>query len=301
MPEVVSKKLKFKGDKPKKKKRSHARPADELDALAAEDPSGWMFPTTVDEVAGPTFILLPTEPLTCLAWDSARQKVYAAPLDVPQAPEGANDLSSSEVLSLIEPSDINHVWVVSRLAGSEDIISLRTSNGTFLTATPGGQLSASTPSRGPLEGFTPLLSTGELFPSFSLKTSSGKYLSVPRSDKETILAKKAELRADADEVGSFEGLRVKCQREHILKARVAAIAGRAGGEGKTRLLERGGPSLGSVEDELKRNTQYQAWGAGRHHVSSGDRNDLKRAKREGRIAEAMLDRRAAMKSDRYAK
>jgi protein FRG1 len=40
MPDVVSKKLKFKGDKPKKKKRSHARPADELDALAAEDPSG---------------------------------------------------------------------------------------------------------------------------------------------------------------------------------------------------------------------------------------------------------------------
>ncbi len=40
MPDVVSKKLKLKGDKPKKKKRSHARPADELDALAAEDPSG---------------------------------------------------------------------------------------------------------------------------------------------------------------------------------------------------------------------------------------------------------------------
>lgn len=53
--------------------------------------------------------------------------MYAAPLDVPQAPEGANELSSSEVLSLVEPNDINHVWVVSRLAGSEEIISLRTS------------------------------------------------------------------------------------------------------------------------------------------------------------------------------
>lgn len=40
MPEVISKKLKFKGDKPKKKKRSHAPKTDELDALAAEDPSG---------------------------------------------------------------------------------------------------------------------------------------------------------------------------------------------------------------------------------------------------------------------
>lgn len=67
-----------------------------------------------------------------------------------------------------------------------------------------------------------------------------------------MLAKKAELRADADSIGEFEGLRVKCQREHVLKARVAAITGKAGGEGKARLLERGGPSLGSVEDELKR-------------------------------------------------
>lgn len=125
-------------------------------------------------------------------------------------------------------------------------------SGTFLTATPGGQLSASAPSRGPLEGFTPSVNPGDLFPSVSLKTSSGKYLSVPPSDKDTILGKKAELRADADEAGTFEGLRVKCQREHVLKARVAAISGRAGGEGKTRLLERGGPALGSLEDELQR-------------------------------------------------
>lgn len=66
------------------------------------------------------------------------------------------------------------------------------------------------------------------------------------------MAKRAELRADADSIGEFEGLRVKCQREHVLKARVQAVQGKAGGEGKTRLLERGGPAVGSVEDELKR-------------------------------------------------
>lgn len=85
-----------------------------------------------------------------------------------------------------------------------------------------------------------------------MRTYSEKYLSVPPSDKETILAKKAELRADADDIGEFEGLRVKCQREHVLKARIEAVTGKAGGEGRTRLLDRGGPSLGSVEDELAR-------------------------------------------------
>lgn len=66
------------------------------------------------------------------------------------------------------------------------------------------------------------------------------------------MARKAELRADSDEVGEYEGLRIKCQREHVLKARIEAIYNKEGGAGKRRLLERGGPSIGSVDDELKR-------------------------------------------------
>jgi protein FRG1 len=42
-------------------------------------------------------------------------------------------------------------------------------------------------------------------------------------------------------------------------------------------------------------SEAQAWGGGRHHVSSDDRRALRKAAKEGRIAEAMLDRRAAMK------
>jgi protein FRG1 len=65
-------------------------------------------------------------------WDQQRQRVYAAPLDIPEAPEGANDLTTSEVISSIEPSNVNHVWVVSRLSGSEDVMSLRTSSWVIL-------------------------------------------------------------------------------------------------------------------------------------------------------------------------
>jgi protein FRG1 len=41
--------------------------------------------------------------------------------------------------------------------------------------------------------------------------------------------------------------------------------------------------------------EAQAWGAGRSIVSESDRRDLKKARKDGRLAEAMLDRRAALK------
>jgi protein FRG1 len=49
-------------------------------------------------------------------------------MDVPEAPEGAEELSESEILAAVEPNDVNTVWVVSRLSGSEDVVSLRTSS-----------------------------------------------------------------------------------------------------------------------------------------------------------------------------
>jgi protein FRG1 len=51
---VVSKKLKFKGDKPKKKKRTHRETegggGDELEALAAADPSGQLAPSLHQDI-----------------------------------------------------------------------------------------------------------------------------------------------------------------------------------------------------------------------------------------------------------
>ncbi|RSH93140.1 hypothetical protein EHS25_007493 [Saitozyma podzolica] len=299
---VISKKLKFKGDKPKKKKRSHRETGDdgdELAAMAAGDPRGWVFPEDVMEVTGPSFVILPTEPPTCLAWNPQRQQVYAAPIDIPETPEGANELSTSEILVAVEPTDVNHVWVVSRLSGSEGVISLRSSSGTFLTASPSGVLSAGTPSRGPLESFVPIISTGGTFPSFALRTQSEKFLSAAPSTGASLSKDRIELRADADELGEHEMLRVKCQREFVFKAKVAKAEAMEG-KGKSKLFS-GGPAEGSLEDEMRRNRESQTWGSGRAVVSDRDRGDIKKARKEGRLAEAMLDRRAAMKSDRYAK
>lgn len=92
-----------------------------------------------------------------------------------------------------------------------------------------------------------------MFPSLALKTHAGNYLSAPPPTREQLASKKAEVRADAESAdGDEQRLRIKCQREFVLKARVAALEGKEGGSGKRRLLDRAGPSLGSVEDELHR-------------------------------------------------
>lgn len=55
-------------------------------------------------------------------------------------------------------------------------------------------------------------------------------------------------------------------------------------------------SLDSYEgraDDFSR--EAQTWGAGKSIISDRDRKDLKKARKEGKLAEAMLDRRAALK------
>lgn len=41
--------------------------------------------------------------------------------------------------------------------------------------------------------------------------------------------------------------------------------------------------------------KYQTWGSGVSVVSQDDRREIKKARKEGRISEAMLDRRAKLK------
>lgn len=108
-----------------------------------------------------------------------------------------------------------------------------------MTAHPSGALSANTPSRGPLEAFTHILtpsasasssaSTSLPFPSINLQTQAAAYLSANSDDKD----RKPELRADADAAGYSETWRIKCQREHVLKMRVAK-ADEKGGIGSSR-------------------------------------------------------------------
>lgn len=119
------------------------------------------------------------------------------------------------------------------------------SRGTFLTATPSGNLTATTPSRGPLEAFTPLLTkSSSLFPICSIRTQSEKYLSASTSGD------KIELRADSEEVDEHEKVYIKCQREFVYKAKIAAAEARGETSGSKKRVFDNGPDAGSIEDEI---------------------------------------------------
>jgi protein FRG1 len=47
--------------------------------------------------------------------------------------------------------------------------------------------------------------------------------------------------------------------------------------------------------------KYQSWNGGKVQHTYADKRDLKRARTDGRLAEALLDRREKMKADRYCK
>lgn len=51
-----------------------------------------------------------------------------------------------------------------------------------------------------------------------------------------------------------ELLRIKCQREFVVKARIAQSEAKDGGAGGSSIKRRleGGPAAGSVEDEMRR-------------------------------------------------
>jgi len=47
--------------------------------------------------------------------------------------------------------------------------------------------------------------------------------------------------------------------------------------------------------------RYQSWGNGRLVMPNQDLHDLRKAKKSGKMHEAMLDRREKLKSDSYCK
>jgi protein FRG1 len=130
--EIMVKPLSFKGDsKPKKRKRPAEEPARTTDPFAdrpstsqalvlastenataapehEEEDDTWVSADAVTDISGPVVIVLPTEPVTCLACD-AQGKVFASEIE--------NMIGADP--STAEPHDVRQVWVANRVAGTE--------------------------------------------------------------------------------------------------------------------------------------------------------------------------------------
>lgn len=109
--------LAFKGDKKVKKRKRPAAEDGAADAPSAkevattsagtEDDESWVSADKEEDVSGPIIIVLPTQPVTCLACD-ANGKVFASEIEnmVEDAPSTA------------EPHDVRQVWIANRVAGT---------------------------------------------------------------------------------------------------------------------------------------------------------------------------------------
>ncbi|GAW01207.1 FRG1-like family-domain-containing protein [Lentinula edodes] len=278
---IRSTKLKFKGDKQKKKRRREDAEEGSSDNKRRKednvDPDTWVFPENPNEIRGPTFIIHPSDPSPIsLNFSSTTNRVVLHFIDKEKSED------DSEPQSLLErtPTDISQVWVTTRVAGSPTInIRSGSGEGKFLSANTLGIVSCDRDARGPQEEWTPVIMPDGMT---ALMNSYEKYLGI-----DEVAGGSLQLRADSDEVGFKERFWLKIQSKYKKEANE---------EEKTKKEGMAGPPK---IDESATNHLYQAWGAGRSVVSSHDKKELKRARKEGRLAEALLDRRAKLKSDRF--
>jgi len=188
----------------------------------------------------------------------------------------------SETPSILDrtPTEVSQVWVTTRVAGSPTVnLRTGTGEGKFLSCDAHGLVSADREARGPQEEWTPVILPDGMAAFMNVYE---KYLSVDEVAGGTL-----QLRGDSEEVGFRERFWVKVQSKYKTEATEEEKKKTDGLHDATKI------------DEKNTNHIYQAWGAGRSVTSVEDKKELKKARNEGRLAEAMLDRRAKLKSDRF--
>jgi protein FRG1 len=210
---VRSSKLKFKGEKTKKKRKRGdgddiASTNRHKDSDGA-DPDTWVFPEEPSHVRGPTFIVHPsdTAPI-CVTYDSTRRRIILQSLDKDKTDDETEPPPT--VLERI-PSDISHVWVTTRVAGSSTInLRTGTGEGKFLSCDAHGLVSADREARGPQEEWTPVIMPDGMVAFMNVYE---KYLSI-----DEVAGGSLQLRGDSEEVGFAERFWVKIQEKYKKEA-----------------------------------------------------------------------------------
>ncbi|KAI8069768.1 FRG1-like family-domain-containing protein [Gilbertella persicaria] len=172
-----------------------------------------------------------------------------------------------------EPTIMQQVFVGSRIVGSTDAFTLKSANGKYLSSDKFGLVSCSSEAIGGQEEWKPVIAEAGI----GFQNVHGKYLMIDQ-----VAGSGVRIRADAEDVGFCESFRVYCQARFKYKP-------------KTK--KKKGESAASELDTVKK---YHSWG-GQISQTYEDKQALKRAKTEGRLAEALLDRREKAKADRYCK
>jgi protein FRG1 len=209
---VRSTKLKFKGEKTKKKRK---RDADDIGRAGGskrrdddEDPETWVLPENQYEIRGPTFIVHPSDPFpVSVNFNSTATRIVLHTLDKEKLEDGTEP---PKLLDRI-PTDVSQVWVTTRVAGSPTInLRTGTGEGKFLSCDAHGLVSADRDARGPQEEWTPVIMPDGMVAFMNVYE---KYLSV-----DEMAGGALQLRGDSDEVGFGERFWIKIQNKYKKEA-----------------------------------------------------------------------------------
>lgn len=121
--------LSFKGDKkPHKKRKREHKVEDDEDAPASkqlvptdappEDDENWVSADALDDIAGPVMLVLPAEPVSCVAVDQFG-KVFTSKVE---------NMVENEP-STAEPHDVRQVWISQRIVGSDSSFTFKGHHG----------------------------------------------------------------------------------------------------------------------------------------------------------------------------
>jgi protein FRG1 len=208
---IRSTKLKFKGEKTKKKRK---RDADDVGSAGGskrrddEDPETWVFPENPYEIRGPTFIMHPSDPSpVSVNFNAAAARLVLHTLDKEKLEDG---IEPPKLLDRA-PADVSQVWVTTRVAGSPTInLRTGTGEGKFLSCDAHGLVSADRDARGPQEEWTPIILPDGMVAFMNVYE---KYLSVDEAAGGIL-----QLRGDSDEVGFGERFWIKIQSKYKKEA-----------------------------------------------------------------------------------
>ncbi|KAI7264570.1 hypothetical protein KC345_g8765 [Hortaea werneckii] len=297
--------LAFKGEKPRKRKRtqkteagdskgdgppnpksvattatatSHASQQQHHQQVddAAED-ENWVSAEHLSDIAGPIMFVLPTStrsrshPPTSLSVDQLG-KVFAQKIE--NLVEGLPDSA--------EPHDVRQVWIATRVVGSEGDFTFKGHHGRFLACDRFGLVTATREAMGPEERFClrPVGGgDGGGNGLFEVQSGRGTYISVGMGEGEggEDSAALPEVRGDAEEAGDNTRIRIRMQARFKPKHKVEKAE-------KVRAKI----SRKELEEEVGR------------RLDDEEVRKLKRARREGNYHEAMLDVKVKGKHDKFA-
>ncbi|KAG9300691.1 hypothetical protein G9A89_023489 [Geosiphon pyriformis] len=225
------------------------------------DQEGWVFANSVEDLIGPICLIFNNEPLCCLHLSEKDHSINIAPLP-------------NQQLSSCEPESVYSVFIGARIVGNLEHISLKTCDGKYLSSDKFGIITADTEAIGPQEEWTPVIRGDGI----AFQNSYDCFLSV-----DEIADGGYKLRADVETIGFCETWRVKCQARFRKK--------------KKNALTEDKPVHNFEIETVKK---YQTWGGGRIKTTKEDLTELKKAKKQGNLNEALLDRREKVKADRDA-